>query len=183
MTVAITSREWHLIARPHRSPRPEDLALREARIPPLAQGQVLARNLYLSVDPYMRRRMDDVESYVPPFRLGEPMEGGAVGVAVASAVDGIAVGDHVQHMLGWREHAVLRPPDVTRVDPARLQGMLARDHADLRPQFLAQASEWIRGGKLTYRETIAEGIESAARAFMDMLSGANTGKMLVRLNA
>lgn len=118
MTIAVTSREWHLIARPHGRPRPEDFALREARIPPLAPGQVLVRNLYLSVDPYMRRRMDDVESYVPPFRLGEPMEGGAVGVVVASAADGIAVGDHVQHMLGWREHAVLRPADATPVDPA-----------------------------------------------------------------
>jgi NADPH-dependent curcumin reductase CurA len=65
----------------------------------------------------------------------------------------------------------------------RLQGMLARDHADLRPQFLAQAGEWIRSGRLTYRETIAEGIESTAQAFTDMLTGANTGKMLVRLNA
>jgi len=65
----------------------------------------------------------------------------------------------------------------------RLQGMLARDHADLRPQFLAQAGEWIRSGRLTYRETIAEGIESTAQAFIDMLSGANTGKMLVRLNS
>ena len=59
--------------------------------------------------------------------------------------------------------------------------MLARDHADLRPQFLAQAGEWVRSGRLTYRETIAEGIESTAQAFIDMLSGAKTGKILVRL--
>jgi NADPH-dependent curcumin reductase CurA len=74
------------------------------------------QNLYLSVDPYMRRRMDDVESYVPPFELDRPMDGGAIGVLLASRADGIALGDHVRHGFGWREYAVLEPWLTTAVD-------------------------------------------------------------------
>ncbi|HEY0688156.1 MAG TPA: NADP-dependent oxidoreductase [Kribbella sp.] len=335
--ISVTSREWQLVARPHGAPRPGDFALREATSPALRDGQVLVRNLYLSVDPYMRRRMDDVPSYVPPFQLDQPMEGGAVGIVMESAADSLAVGDYVQHMLGWREYAVLDAENATPVDRAlapvsaylgplgvtgltayagllrtaalksgdvvfvsgaagavgsqvgqlatlmgasrvigsagaddkvallraygfseafnyrdapvvdqlrraapegidvyfdnvggehleaaldllnphgrvvlcgmiaqyndvepavaprnlilainkriRLQGLLARDHTDLRPQFLAEVGGWIRDGKLRYQETIADGIESAPQAFLDMLAGGNTGKMLVRLPA
>ena len=63
----------------------------------------------------------------------------------------------------------------------RLEGMLARDHADLRDQFVEQVSGWIRAGTLKYRETILDGIERVPDAFIDMLRGNNTGKMLVRL--
>jgi NADPH-dependent curcumin reductase CurA len=311
--------------------------LREGKVPPPEAGQVLVRNQFLSVDPYMRRRMDDVESYVPPFRLDEPMDGGAVGVVVASECDKIAVGTHVQHMLGWREYALLDGTDVTvlnaeaaplsaylgvlgttgltayaglsriaRLQPEetvfvsgaagavgsqvgqiarlmgaswvvgsagsadkvrllveeygfdeafdyhdgpvvdqlhaaapygidvyfdnvggehleaaidvlnlrgrivlcgmisqynsaaaaaaprnlilainkrlRLDGMLARDHADLRAEFVAKAVEWLATGQLRHRETVADGIASAPGAFMDMLAGGNTGKMVVRLD-
>jgi NADPH-dependent curcumin reductase CurA len=337
MTFPVTSHEWHLVARPHGEPQPSDFALREAKIPPLGEGQVLVRNLYLSVDPYMRRRMDDVESYVPPFQLDQPMDGGAVGIVVESTSDDVAVGEHVQHMRGWREYAVLDAADVMPVDAdaaplsvylgalgttgltayagltrvaevkpgdvvfvsgaagavgsqvgqmakllgasrvigsagtddkvallrdeygfdtafnyhdapvveqlrqaapdgvdvyfdnvggehleaaidvlnlngravlcgmisqynstepvagprnlvlainkrLRLEGMLARDHADLRARFLAKASEWIRDGRLRYGETATAGIESAAQAFLDMLRGGNTGKMIVQLS-
>ena len=61
----------------------------------------------MSVDPYMRGRMDDRKSYVPPFALGEPLQGGAVGEVVASRAEGFAEGDVVLHQLGWREYAVL----------------------------------------------------------------------------
>ena len=104
-----SSREWHLVARPHGWPKAEDFALRRGRggrSP--AEGQVLVRNQYFSVDPYMRGRMNDVKSYVPPFELGQPMDGGAVGEVVASNAEGIAVGDHVLHGLGWREYADVR---------------------------------------------------------------------------
>ena len=67
---------------------------------------VRVRNRWLSVDPYMRGRMNDVKSYVPPFQLGEPMDGGAVGEVVESKADGFAPGDLVQHMAGWRDEAV-----------------------------------------------------------------------------
>jgi NADPH-dependent curcumin reductase CurA len=74
---------------------------------PLAEGEVRIANHWLSVDPYMRGRMNDVKSYAPPFQLGEPMQGGAVGEVIESRADGVAVGDMVQHMLGWRDEAVV----------------------------------------------------------------------------
>jgi NADPH-dependent curcumin reductase CurA len=111
-----TGRAWHLTARPQGWPKPADFALRSEAIPALESGQVLVENLYLSVDPYMRGRMDDVESYMPPFELGRPMDGGAIGVVLASTADGIAVGDYVQHGLGWREFAVLDAHLATVVD-------------------------------------------------------------------
>ncbi|MEU6080962.1 NADP-dependent oxidoreductase [Streptomyces sp. NPDC047108] len=113
-----TGREWHLTARPHGWPKPEDFALREAEIPTPGPGQILVRNTHMSVDPYMRGRMNDVKSYVPPFQLDQPMEGGAVGQVLASNSDTVAVGDHVLHGLGWREYAVLDAKHSAKVDPA-----------------------------------------------------------------
>ncbi|MGW2837680.1 NADP-dependent oxidoreductase [Streptomyces sp. NPDC001493] len=112
-----SSREWHLVARPHGWPKPEDFALREAPVTAPAEGNVLVRNLYFSVDPYMRGRMNDVKSYTPPFELDRPMDGGAVGEVVASNAEGIAVGDHVLHGLGWREYAEVPAKRVAKVDP------------------------------------------------------------------
>ncbi|MGW0855479.1 NADP-dependent oxidoreductase [Streptomyces sp. NPDC002690] len=112
-----SSREWHLVARPHGWPKPEDFALREAPVSAPAEGHVLVRNLYFSVDPYMRGRMNDVKSYTPPFQLDKPMDGGAVGEVVASNAEGIAVGDHVLHGLGWREYADVPANRVAKVDP------------------------------------------------------------------
>lgn len=117
MTLPTTGREWHLTARPQGWPTPEDFALREAPVRAPGPGQVLVRNLHLSVDPYMRGRMDDRKSYVPPFRLDEPMDGGAVGVVVASEAEGLAPGDHVLHGLGWREYATLDAKHASKVDP------------------------------------------------------------------
>jgi NADPH-dependent curcumin reductase CurA len=299
---------------------------------------VLVRNLYLSVDPYMRRRMDDVPSYLPPFRLDQPMDGAAAGVVIASEAPGFAVGDHVQHDLGWREYAVLDEQDVTAVDPQaaplsaylgvlgmtgltayagllriaeltagdvvfvsgaagavgsfvgqiaklmgaarvigsagsdekvallveeygfdaafnykngsiadqlkhaapegidvyfdnvggdhleaaigslnlkgrvvlcgmiaqynagrmpaapenlilainkrlRLEGLLVLDHGDLREQFVQQAGGWIRDCRLRYRETVVEGVENSVSAFLGLMRGENTGKMIVKLDA
>ena len=76
-------------------------------LPALDDGMVRVDNLWLSVDPYMRGRMNDVKSYVPPFQVGAPMEGGAVGRVVESRADGFAPGDLVVHMAGWRDEAVL----------------------------------------------------------------------------
>jgi NADPH-dependent curcumin reductase CurA len=111
-----TAPRWHLSARPKGRPKPTDVTPRSDAIPALNPGQVLVANLYLSVDPYMRGRMDEAESYMPPFELGRPMDGGAVGVVIASTADGIAIGDHVQHGLGWREYAVLDAELATVVD-------------------------------------------------------------------
>ncbi|GAA2388487.1 NADP-dependent oxidoreductase [Streptomyces glaucosporus] len=118
MTLPATGREWHLTARPQGWPAPDGFALREAPVRTPGPGQILVRNLHLSVDPYMRGRMDDRKSYVPPFRLDEPMDGGAVGVVVASEAEGIAPGDHVLHGLGWREYATLDARHASKVDPS-----------------------------------------------------------------
>jgi NADPH-dependent curcumin reductase CurA len=80
--------------------------LKELELPALEDGMVRVENSWLSVDPYMRGRMNDVKSYVPPFELGAPMQGGAVGKVVESRAAGFEVGDTVFHMLGWREQAV-----------------------------------------------------------------------------
>ena len=100
------TREVHLVARPEGWPKPEDFAIVEAELPPPGDGEVLIRNLFMSVDPYMRGRMNDVKSYVPPFKLNQAMTGGAVGEVVESRDPALEPGDVVLHDLGWREHAV-----------------------------------------------------------------------------
>jgi NADPH-dependent curcumin reductase CurA len=104
--MTITGREVRLAARPHGEPKPSDFELAEVQVPDPAEGEILVRNLFMSVDPYMRGRMNDVKSYVPPFQLGAPLDGGAVGEVVASTVDSHREGDLVLHGLGWRDYAV-----------------------------------------------------------------------------
>ncbi|MFC9606109.1 NADP-dependent oxidoreductase [Streptomyces niveus] len=333
-----SGREWHLAARPHGWPKPEDLALREVPVTEPGEGRILVRNKHFSVDPYMRGRMNDVKSYAPPYKLDHPMDGGAVGEVVASNADGFAVGDHVLHGLGWREYAQVPAPYAVKVDaslaplsaylgvlgmpgltayaglfevasfkegdtvfvsgaagavgsqvgqlarikgasrvigsagsddkvkllveeygfdaafnyksggsvkeqlkkaapdgidvyfdnvggehleaaissfnlhgraticgmislynsteaaPAprnlaqvigkrlRLQGMLVGDHQALQPQFVKDVAGWLASGELKYRETSVEGIENGFDAFLGLLRGENTGKMIVTLN-
>ncbi|MEU4347542.1 NADP-dependent oxidoreductase [Streptomyces sp. NPDC023838] len=331
-----TSREWHLVARPQGWPVPADFALRETPVAAPAEGRILVRNLFMSVDPYMRGRMNDVKSYVPPFQLDKPMDGGAVGVVVASGDERFAVGDHVLHGLGWREYADVDAKHATKVDPSlaplssylgvlgmpgltayaglfevasfkegdtvfvsgaagavgsqvgqlarlkgaarvigsagsdekvkwlveelgfdaafnykngpvrdqlraaapdgidvyfdnvggehleaaisslkvhgraticgmiagyndteptpgprnmamiigkrlRLQGILVGDHAALQPQFVQEVAGWIASGELKYGETVVAGIDKGVDAFLGMLRGENTGKMVVSL--
>ncbi len=78
------------------------------------------RNTFISVDPYMRGRMNDVKSYVPPFALDAPMDGGAVGEVVASGDDAVPVGATVLHQAGWRTHALLPARGVRVVDADRV---------------------------------------------------------------
>ncbi|MGX2997400.1 NADP-dependent oxidoreductase [Streptomyces sp. JNUCC 64] len=335
--IPATSRAWHLVARPHGWPDPSDVALREEPVPEPGPGQVLVRNLHLSVDPYMRGRMNDVPSYIEPFALDRPMEGAAVGEVVASDDEGVAVGDHVLHFQGWREYAAVNARAAVRVDPdlaplsaylgvlgmtgltayagllrvaelkegdtvfvsgaagavgsqagqiarlkgagrvvgsagsaekvrllteeygfdaafnykdgpvhellaaaapdgvdvyfdnvggdhleaavgllnrdgriavcgmisaynatepvpgprnlhrliqtrGRIQGFLVGDHYDLQPQFVQEVGEWVRSGELRYRETVVKGVEHAFDAFLGVLRGDNTGKMIVTLD-
>ncbi|MFD4240704.1 NADP-dependent oxidoreductase [Streptomyces sp. NPDC058525] len=333
--IPAVSREWHLVRRPQGWPVAEDFALREVPVSAEpAPGRILVRNLHMSVDPYMRGRMNDVKSYVPPFQLDRPMDGGAVGEVVASAAEGFSVGDHVLHGLGWREYAELDAKHATKVDGSlaplsaylgvlgmpgltayaglfevasfeegdavfvsgaagavgslvgqfakikgasrvigsagsdekvtlltekygfdaafnykngpvaeqlreaapegidvyfdnvggdhleaaisslnvkgratlcgaiahyndteaapgprnlmqvigkrlRLQGILVNDHAGLQPQFVQDVAGWLRSGELRYDETVVDGVENAASAFLGMLRGDNTGKMIV----
>ncbi|MEU1848682.1 NADP-dependent oxidoreductase [Streptomyces sp. NPDC019990] len=331
-----TSREWHLLSRPVGWPKDEDFALVEAEIRQPGTGEVLVRNTYLSVDPYMRGRMSAAKSYVAPFELGKVMQGGAVGEVVASNAEGLAVGDHVLHFFGWREYAVVAAKSAVKVDagaaplsaylgvlgmtgltayagllrtaafkegdavfvsgaagavggqvgqiarlkgasrvigsagsqekvkllvdeygfdaafnykdgpvseqlraaapdgidvyfdnvggdhleaaigslneggrvavcgmisvynntePApgpknlarliqtrgRIEGFLVGDHYDLQPQFVGEVAPWVASGELKYRETVVEGIENNLEAFLGVLRGDNTGKMIVKL--
>ncbi|MET8112212.1 NADP-dependent oxidoreductase [Streptomyces prasinus] len=335
-TLPATGREWHLDSRPVGWPKPEDFSLVEAEIPTPGEGQVLVRNMYLSVDPYMRGRMSDAKSYVAPYAVGEAMQGGAVGEVVASGAQDLAVGDHVLHGLGWREYALVDAKSAVKVDagvaplstylgvlgmpgftayagllrvasfkegdtvfvsgaagavgsqvgqiaklkgasrvvgsagsdekvallveeygfdaafnykdgpvgrqlreaapdgidvyfdnvggdhleaaigslnrdgriavcgmisvynntePApgprnlarliqtrgRIEGFLVSDHNDLRPEFVREVGGWIASGELKYRETVVEGIENNLEAFLGVLRGDNTGKMIVKL--
>ena len=99
-------RAWTLAARPQGTPKPSDFALIDLPAAELAEGEVRVANRWLSVDPYMRGRMNDVKSYVPPFQIGAPMDGGAVGEVVESRDPALKPGDLVQHMMGWRDEAV-----------------------------------------------------------------------------
>ncbi|KFG75718.1 NADP-dependent oxidoreductase [Streptomyces mutabilis] len=330
------NREWHLDSRPVGWPEPEDFSLVEAELPTPGEGQVLVRNLYVSVDPYMRGRMSAAKSYVAPYELGKPMQGGAVGEVVASNTEDIAVGDHVLHFFGWREYAAVDAKNAVKVDPdaaplstylgvlgmtgltayagllrtaafkegdsvfvsgaagavgsqvgqlaklkgasrvigsagsdekvkllvdeygfdaafnykngpvgeqlraaapdgvdvyfdnvggdhleaaigslnrdgriaicgaisvynntepapgpknlarliqtrGRIEGFLVGDHYDLQPQFVQEVGPWVRSGELKYRETVVEGIENNLEAFLGVLRGDNTGKMIVKL--
>jgi NADPH-dependent curcumin reductase CurA len=325
-----------LAKRPNGWPTEENFEIVQAEVPRPAPGQVLVRNLLMSVDPYMRGRMDDVQSYAPPFQVGEPLEGGAVGEVVESTVDDIQPGDTVLHGLGWREYAVLDAHHVVKVDPSvaplgaylgvlgmtgltayagllevaefkagdtvfvsaaagavgsvvgqiarlkgakrvigsagsaakvkwlledlgfdaafnykdgpvqeqlaeaapdgievyfdnvggdhleaaiaafnvhgraaicgmislynntepspaprnlaqvikkrlTLRGMLVRDHFHLQEQFVNEVGGWLREGKLRYQETVVDGLPNAPAAFLGMLRGENTGKMLVKI--
>ena len=328
------SREIRLVARPRGFPDEELFEVAEAPIPDPAEGQVLIRNAFFSVDPYMRPRMNDVRSYVAPFTLGEAMTGGAVGRVAASRNERYAEGDWVLHYLGWREWALTDGAAVRRLDPEaapvstalgvlgmpgftawyglfvlgrpqegetvlvsgaagavgsaagqmaaiagcrvvgsagtaekldwvrelgfddvfnyreqrprealaelapdgidiyfdnvggdhleaaigslrtygrvvacgsisryndaepspgprnmflvvtkrlRIEGFIIRDHYDRFGEFVAEASEWVRDGRLRYRETVVDGIENAPKAFLGLLRGENIGKMLVKV--
>lgn len=114
------ARAWYLKARPSGLPTLEDFELREVDAPAPAVGSVKVRNLWLSVDPYMRGRMNDVASYVAPFALSEPLDGAAIGEVVQSTVDGLAPGDLVSHRFGWRDEVTAEAGDFLKLDPRGL---------------------------------------------------------------
>jgi NADPH-dependent curcumin reductase CurA len=329
-------RQIVLASRPTGWPTAANFALTEADQSDLADGQIRVRNLFMSVDPYMRGRMNDAESYVPPFRLGKPLEGGAIGTVIESRSPELTAGDLVLHMLGWRDEAVLPARQARKIavaaglspsaylgvlgmptltayvgllDIASLQaddtvfvsgaagavgsmagqiaklkgaarvigsaggdekvrwlreigfdaafnyragsvveqlreaaphgidvyfdnvgadhldaalvilnnhgrvamsgaiayynateppvgpsnlglvitkrltlrGFIVTDHQHRMPDMIADVSAWLRDGKLSHAETVVDGLEHAPEAFIDLLRGANTGKMIVRL--
>jgi NADPH-dependent curcumin reductase CurA len=336
MSLPSVTREIQLASRPVGRPVPENFRLAESALPELGDGQILVRNLFISVDPYMRGRMNHVKSYSAPFALDKALDGGAVGEVLASRSSQHKEGDVVVHSLGWREYAVVEGGAATTADtglapasaflgalgmtgltayagllkvaafapgdavfvsgaagavgslvgqiakamgasrvigsagsPAKvarllelgfdaafnyhdgpvreqlekaagpngidvyfdnvggdhleaaigalrlhgraaicgsistynavspppgprnlsllvasrltLRGFLVGDHTDLRPEFLETVSGWLTSGDLVVRETVREGLDDAVPAFLDLLRGGNTGKMIVRL--
>ena len=117
------NKQWHLVSRPTGEPTPANFKLVEAALPELADGQLLVRNHYLSLDPYMRGRMNDGKSYAQPQPLNAVMQGGTVGEVVASRNDAFKVGDKVVGAGGWQQYFVveaeqrgmLRKVDTTQV--------------------------------------------------------------------
>lgn len=112
----ITSREIRLASRPTGVPTAANFSLVETTMEPLRDQQVLVRNLFMSVDPYMRGRMNDRKSYVPPFEIGKVLDGGAVGEVIESLSDEFKVGDVVTSKYGWREAFIATPKDLHAVN-------------------------------------------------------------------
>ncbi len=333
-----TNKQIRLASRPTGWVTEDNFTVTEEALPEAGDGQLLVRNVFMSVDPYMRGRMNDTKSYVPPFQIGEVLQAGAVGQVVASNHADFAEGDYVTGMLGWENYSVsdgtqLRtidagalplsyhlgilgmpgmtayiglftiadtqagdsvfvsaasgavgsvvgqlakihgcrvagcagtndkvewltgelgydaafnyrdskslPASITEACPEgidvnfenvggeifeaalwnmrdfgrvalcgmisnyndeqlqpgprgmmviigrrlRVQGFIVTDHPDACQEYARKAAGWLDEGKLQYRETIAEGIENAPTAFIDMLKGRNTGKQIVQLAA
>ncbi len=330
------SREIRLKSRPVGMPTDANFELATVTLPDPGPGEVQVRNSWMTVDPYMRGRMNDVKSYTPPFQIGEALQGGAVGEVIASNDPSFKAGDLVQSFFGWREAfnapaamvqklethglppqaflgvagmpgmtayagllrvaalkdgdvvfvsggagavgqivaqiakikghtviataggadkvaylkslgvdhaidykvetdltaAVLRAaPDgidvyfdnvggahleaalnaarpfgrfalcgaisqynATDMGPGirgliqavgkqlRLEGFIVSTHADMQAAFVADMAKWIAEGKLTWQETVEDGIARAPAAFLKLFSGGNLGKMLVKLS-
>ena len=114
----IESREIRLASRPSGIPTAANFARAQIELKPLQRQQVLVRNLFMSVDPYMRGRMNDRKSYVPPFEIGKVLEGGAVGEVVESRAKEFKAGDAVVSNFGWREYFIASPKDLHPVSRA-----------------------------------------------------------------
>lgn len=328
------AREIHLKRRPSGLPTADDFATVEVELKAPGAGEVAVRNLWMSVDPYMRGRMNDRPSYVPPFQLDQPMQGGAIGRVTESNDPNFTPGDLVQSMLGWRDAFVAPASALTKLpttdiapqaylnvlglpgmtaytsfhrigepkpgetvfvsgaagavgaivcqiakirecnvvasagsdeklawlksigvdagvnyktapslleavraaaprgidiyfdnvggehlevalevarpfarfiecgmiasynDAApgprnmmyivgkriKMQGFIAFDFADMQSQFLADMTQWVKDGRIKWEETIEVGLDNAPNAFLKLFSGANLGKMLVKLD-
>ena len=116
MNAPTKTRQIVLAERPSGWPTEDTFRTETVELPELGPDQVLVRNTVMSVDPYMRGRMNDIKSYVPPFQVDAPLDGGAVGEVVASTADALPVGTTVLHGLGWREYAVVPAASATAVD-------------------------------------------------------------------
>lgn len=115
-----TVREIRLKSRPNGMPTADNFELATVELPAPAAGEVQVKNLWMTVDPYMRGRMNDVQSYTPPFALGKAMDGGAVGEVTASGDPAFKPGDLVQSGLGWREGFNAPAAQVQKLDPMGL---------------------------------------------------------------
>lgn len=114
-----TNKKITLASRPAGAPSLDNFEIADAEMPQPQEGEVLIRTLYLSVDPYMRGRMSDRKSYIPPFALNEVITGGGVGEVVESRAANFQTGDIVTGQLGWQLYSVEQGASVRKVDPSR----------------------------------------------------------------
>lgn len=114
---ATKSKQIVLASRPEGIPKPSNFRISTAKITPIADGEFLVNNKWMSVDPYMRGRMKDSDSYVPPYKIDEPLEGGCIGEVVESRCPDFKEGDMVLGNLGWREYWKSSGEGVTIIDP------------------------------------------------------------------
>jgi NADPH-dependent curcumin reductase CurA len=115
-----TNKQFLLVQRPKGEVSPDAFRLVESRVPEIGEGEVLVRNHYLSLDPYMRGRMDDAKSYKEPQKLDEVMQGGTVGKVVASRNPAFAVGDDVLAMFGWQLYGKSDGTSIMKLDTSRV---------------------------------------------------------------
>ncbi|MFC4075918.1 NADP-dependent oxidoreductase [Salinithrix halophila] len=111
------NRQIYFVQRPKGMPDQHTFELRKSAVPKPGPGEVLVRTVYLSVDPYMRGRMNDTKSYIEPFPLNEVLQGGVVGQVEVSKDDRFQEGDLVVGMLGWQDYSVAKGEELSRVDP------------------------------------------------------------------
>jgi NADPH-dependent curcumin reductase len=105
--MSLVNKQWHLVSRPTGEPTPDNFKLVEAPVPELQDGQVLVRNHFMSLDPYMRGRMNDGKSYAQPQPLNAVMQGGTAGEVVATRNEAFKPGDKVVGMGGWQQYALV----------------------------------------------------------------------------
>ena len=106
-----------LASRPVGTPSMEDFAFIEAPIAAPSDGEVLVRTIYISVDPYLRGRMQDVKSYIPPFQLNEVITSGVIGQVVESRSEHFSKGDVIIGNLGWQEYSIANEREIRKIDP------------------------------------------------------------------
>ncbi|NWN95795.1 MAG: NADP-dependent oxidoreductase, partial [Bacillus sp. (in: Bacteria)] len=110
-------KQIRLARRPVGTPTMEDFAFTEAPIGTPGEGEVLIRNVYISVDPYLRGRMEDVKSYIPPFQLNDVIVSGVIGQVVASQSAQFKKGDIVIGTLGWETYSIAHEKTIRKLDP------------------------------------------------------------------
>ena len=115
----IQNRRIILAARPQGEPRDEDFRLEVKSLPSPGEGQVLLRTIYLSLDPYMRGRMNAGPSYATPVEIGQVMQGGTISAVVESRSPDLAPGDIVLGYTGWQEYAVAAAGSLEKLDPLK----------------------------------------------------------------
>lgn len=115
------NRQWAFAARPEGEPTAETFLIRDIPMPQIVQGQILCRNLYTSVDPYLRLKMYDRESYTPPFQIGEAIPSRTISQVIESADPSFKVGDLVAIQGGWQEYTAVKARHAERIDPALSQ--------------------------------------------------------------